>query len=254
MGVIRYLLEHDKIQHEYVRDYTNASLIVREDYGFEDGLFSGYDEANKKYNKSSWMYELDANGHALRDLNLKHPRCVLNMLEQHVERYTPEVITDLCGTPKEDFLEICGMPAETAARNKTATFLYALGWTHHTSSAQMIRGAAMIQLLLGNMGMSGGGVNALRGDFNIRGYTNLGLLSLRLPGYMNLPTKAQTSMAQYLVESTPAALQADQINYYKNTPKFFVSLMKDLWGANATAENQWGYDWLPKSDRNYDVF
>lgn len=253
MGVIRYLLANDKIQHEYVREYTSAALIVREDFEFDEGLFSGYDEPAKKYDKSSWMYELDAQGNARRDPEMQHPRCVLSLLKKHVERYTPEMVNQICGTSKEDFLEICGLLAGTSARNRTATFLYALGWTQHTSGAQMIRGAAMIQLLLGNIGMAGGGVNALRGHSNIQGYTDLGLLTLRLPGYMNLASDQQTTLAQYLRETTPVALQADQVNYWKNTPKFFVSLMKDLWGDKATAENDWGFDWLPKADRSYDL-
>ena len=253
MGVVRYLLANDKIQHEYVRDYTNAALILRDDYSFDEGLFSGYNEAGKKYDKSSWMYEFDEKGNAKRDESMQHPRCVLSLLKAHVERYTPELVNNICGTPKDEFLEICGILAETSARNRTATFLYALGWTQHTSGAQMIRGAAMIQLLLGNIGMAGGGVNALRGHSNIQGYTDLGLLSLRLPGYMNLPSDQQTTIGQYLQETTPKALQADQVNYWKNTPKFFVSLMKDLWGDKATAENSWGFDWLPKADRSYDL-
>ena len=253
MGVVNYLLSHDKIQHEYVRHYTNASLIVREDFSFDEGLFSGYDEASKKYDKSSWAYELGEDGFARRDPTLAHPRCVFNLLKEHVSRYTPELVSRVCGTPKDDFLEICRILGETSAPDKTATFLYALGWTQHTSGAQMIRGAAMIQLLLGNIGMSGGGINALRGHSNIQGYTDLGLLSIRLPGYMNLPTDQQTNLADYLQQTTPSALLPNQVNYYRNIPKFFVSLMKDLWGDRATAENGWGFDWLPKVDREYDM-
>lgn len=253
MGMVRYLLEHDKIQHEYVRDYTNAALIVREDFSFTDGLFSGYDESGKNYTNSSWAYEMDAQGHAKSDPSMQHPRCVLQLLRKHVERYTPEMVSDICGTPKEDFLEISEILAQTSARDRTATFLYALGWTQHTGGAQMIRGAAMVQLLLGNIGMSGGGVNALRGHSNIQGYSDLGLLSLRLPGYMNLPKDSQTTVQQYLQETTPKMLQADQVNYWKNTPKFFVSLMKDMWGDKATADNGWGFDWLPKADQSYDM-
>ena len=253
MGMVNYLITHDKIQHEYVRAYTNASLIVRPDYAFDDGLFSGYDAKKRSYDRSSWTYELDAQGFAKRDPTLSHPRCVWNLLKAHVSRYTPEMVTNICGTPKDDFLKICAILGETSAPDKTATFLYALGWTHHTNGAQMIRGSGMLQLLLGNIGMAGGGVNALRGHSNIQGYTDLGLLSLRLPGYMNLPSDEQTDLATYLKQTTPTALQADQVNYYKNTPKFFVSMMKSFWGDKATQANDWGFDWLPKWDDSYDI-
>ncbi|MEX5587321.1 formate dehydrogenase-N subunit alpha [Pseudomonas urmiensis] len=253
MGMVNYLLTHDRIQHEYVRAYTNASLIVRSDYSFDDGLFSGYDAKSKRYDRSSWAYELDEHGHARRDLSLSHPRCVFNLLKQHVSRYTPEVVSQICGTPMDDFLEICEIMASTSAPDKTATFLYALGWTHHTTGAQMIRGSGMIQLLLGNIGMAGGGVNALRGHSNIQGYTDLGLLSQRLPGYMNLPSDEQTTLATYLKQTTPSAQLPDQVNYYQHTPKFFISLMKSLYGDKATRDNDWGFDWLPKWDDSYDV-
>ncbi|MCF5570108.1 formate dehydrogenase-N subunit alpha, partial [Pseudomonas sp. PA-3-11C] len=253
MGVVNYLITHDKVQHEYVRAYTNASLIVKDSYSFDDGLFSGYDATKHAYDRSSWTYELDEHGFAKRDLTLTHPRCVWNLLKEHVSRYTPEMVTNVCGTPTADFLKIAEILGETSAPNKTATFLYALGWTHHTNGAQMIRGSGMIQMLLGNIGMAGGGVNALRGHANIQGYTDLGLLSLRLPGYMNLPSDKQTDIHTYLKEITPVAQLPDQVNYYKNMPKFFVSLMKSLWGDHATKENDWGFDWLPKWDESYDV-
>ncbi|CAH0649158.1 MULTISPECIES: formate dehydrogenase-N subunit alpha [Pseudomonas] len=253
MGMVNYLLTHDRIQHEYVRAYTNASLIVRSDYSFDDGLFSGYDAKSKRYDRSSWAYELDEHGHARRDMSLSHLRCVYHLLKQHVSRYTPEVVSQICGTPMEDFLEICEIMASTSTPDKTATFLYALGWTHHTTGAQMIRGSGMIQLLLGNIGMAGGGVNALRGHSNIQGYTDLGLLSQRLPGYMNLPSDNQASLDTYLKQSTPSAQLPDQVNYYQHTPKFFISLMKSLYGDKATRENDWGFDWLPKWDDSYDV-
>lgn len=253
MGIVNYLLQNDKIQHEYVKAYTNASLIVREDYNFEEGLFSGYDEDKKIYDKSSWTYERDAEGHALQDDTLQNPRCVLNLLKKHVERYTPEMVNTITGTKVEDFLHVCEQLASTCVPNRTATFLYALGWTHHTAGAQIIRGAAMIQLLLGNIGMAGGGVNALRGHSNIQGYTDLGLLSTRLPGYMDLPKDAQQTLEGYLSDITPKADVAGQVNFWKNTPKFFVSLMKDLYGEHATKDNNWGFDWLPKWDRSYDM-
>ncbi len=169
---------------------------MREDYPFEDGLFSGYDAEKRKYDKTTWNYELDENGFAKRDDTLSHPRCVWNLLKQHVCRYTPEVVENICGTPKADFLKVCELIAETSANDRTTTFLYALGWTQHSVGAQNIRTMAMVQLLLGNMGMAGGGVNALRGHSNIQGLTDLGLLSQSLPGYMTLPSEKQTDLQQ----------------------------------------------------------
>nr|WP_282558041.1 formate dehydrogenase-N subunit alpha [Providencia burhodogranariea] len=252
-GVIKYLLDNKKIQQEYVEAYTNASLIIREDYGFDDGLFTGYDAEKRQYDKTTWNYEMDENGFALRDPTLTHPRCVLNLLKEHVSRYTPEVVTNICGTPIEDFLQVCEYIAETSAKDKTASFLYALGWTQHTVGAQNIRTMAMIQLLLGNMGMLGGGVNALRGHSNIQGLTDLGLLSQNLPGYMMLPSEKQTTLESYLEANTPKMTQPGQVNYWSNYPKFFVSMMKTFYGDKAQKENSWGFDWLPKWDQIYDV-
>jgi formate dehydrogenase major subunit/formate dehydrogenase-N alpha subunit len=253
LGVIRYLLENDRIQHDYVRHYTNASLLIRDDYQFEDGVFSGYDAKKRQYDKSSWFYQLDEQGNALRDETLSHPRCVWNLLKKHVERYTPEMVNRLCGTSLADFKRICEILASTSVPDRTATILYALGWTHHTAGAQIIRAAAMLQLLLGNIGMAGGGVNALRGHSNIQGYTDLGLLSTNLPGYMPLPSEKQPDYQTYISQITPPALGVNEVNYWQNTPKFFISMMKSFWGEHATAENNWGYDWLPKWDRLYDV-
>lgn len=253
LGIIRYLLENDQVQHDYVRHYTNASLIIRDDYQFDDGLFSGYDDKKRQYDKSSWFYQLDEQGNALRDETLSHPRCVWNLLKAHVDRYTPEMVNRLCGTSVADFNRICEILASTSVPDRTATILYALGWTHHSAGAQIIRAAAMLQLLLGNIGMAGGGVNALRGHSNIQGYTDLGLLSTNLPGYMPLPSEKQPDYQTYISQITPPALGVNEVNYWQNTPKFFVSMMKSFWGDNATVENNWGYDWLPKWDRLYDV-
>ncbi len=252
-GVILYLMTNEKINREYVEAYTNASLIVREDFSFDDGLFSGYDAENRKYDKTTWNYELDENGFAKRDKTLSHPRCVWNLLKSHVSRYTPDVVTDICGTPKEDFLKVCEYLAETSAKDKTTSFLYALGWTQHSVGAQNIRTMAMIQLLLGNMGMAGGGINALRGHSNIQGLTDLGLLSQSLPGYLSLPSEKQTDLQTYLQASTPKSTVPGQVNYWGNYPKFFVSLMKSFYGDNARKENDWGFDLLPKWDKPYDV-
>ena len=251
-GVIRYLLEKDAIQHEYVKAYTNASFIVRDDFKFQDGLFSGYDEKSRKYDKSTWQYELDEMGYANVDETLQSPNCVLNLLKTHVDRYTVEAVSDITGTPKDVYLQICEMIASTATPTRTLTSLYALGWTQHSIGAQNIRTLAIIQLLLGNIGMPGGGVNALRGHSNIQGLTDLGLLSDQLPGYMNLAQDGETTRNAYLEKRTPKPLRPAQINYWYNYSKFHTSLLKAWYGKAATADNDFCYDWLPKVDQVYD--
>lgn len=253
-GVIHYLLEHDAINREYVKTYTNAAFIVREDFSFNEGLFSGYDEtkSENQYDRSSWAYERDQQGFAKVDQTLQHPRCVFNLLKQHVARYTPDVVSNLTGTPQEQFLAVCKAIASTAAPDRTMTSLYALGWTHHSVGAQNIRCMAMIQLLLGNMGMSGGGVNALRGHSNIQGLSDLGLLTDMLPGYITLPKDNEQTRAAYLEERSLKPLRPGQMSYWQHFPKFHTSLMKAWYGPAATRENDYAYDWLPKLDHFYD--
>jgi formate dehydrogenase major subunit len=252
-GVINYLLTHDKIQHDYVRSYTDFTFIVRDDFAFEDGLYSGYNADRRSYDRSSWDYERDTDGYVKTDPTLAHPRCVYNLMKQHYARYTPEVVERVCGTPKDKFLTVCGLLASTAVPTRAATILYALGWTQHSVGAQMIRCAAMMQLLLGNVGVSGGGLNALRGHSNIQGLTDLGLLSDLLPGYMNLPREQEQDYDTYAGARTLKPLRPNQMSYWQNFPRFYVSLMKAWWGDAATAENHWGFDYLPKIDKTYDM-
>ncbi len=252
-GVINYLLTNDKIQHDYVKNYTSAALLVREDTGFEDGLFNGYDEAKRSYDKSTWTYQMDKDGIAKVDPTLQDPNCVFQRMKKHYLRYTPEMVERTTGTPKASFLKVCEAIATTAVPDRTMTSLYALGWTQHSVGSQNIRSIAILQLLLGNMGMAGGGVNALRGHSNIQGLTDLGLLSHSLPGYLTLPTDGDPDLKTYLEKRTPKMTRPGQFNYWGNYPKFFVSLMKAWYGAAATKENDWAYDWLPKIDGAYDV-
>jgi formate dehydrogenase major subunit len=252
-GVIHYLLSNDKIQHAYVKAYTNAPFIVREDFKFEDGLFSGYDEAARKYDKKTWTYELGEDGYAKVDPTLQHPRCVYQLMKQHYSRYTPEVVSDITGAPKDRFLKACETIATTSVPDRTLTGLYALGWTQHSVGSQNIRAMAMVQLLLGNVGMSGGGVNALRGHSNIQGLTDLGLLSDLLPGYLTVPQEKDKDVDAYLGPRTLKPLRPGQMSYWQNYPKFFVSLQKAWWGDAATKENGWAYDYLPKLDKVYDM-
>ena len=248
MGVIRWCMENDKIQWDYVRNYTNASYLVREDFGWHDGLFTGYDEENRRYDQETWEYQIGDDGYVMTDPSLDDPRCVWNLLRQHVDVYTPEFVENLCGTPKERFLTICEMIGETSSPTKTMTSMYALGWTQHSKGAQNIRGMAMLQLLLGNIGVPGGGMNALRGHSNIQGLTDVGLMSNLIPGYLAIPSERETTFESYMSTRGNKPLRPNQMSYWQNYNKFFVSFMKSMWGDAATAENDWGYDWLPKLD------
>jgi formate dehydrogenase major subunit len=252
-GVINYLLSNDQIQHEYVKNYTDFSFIVREDFAFADGLYSGFDPAKGSYDKTSWDYERGKDGFVVTDPTLQHPRCVYNLLKQHYSRYTPELVERTCGSPKDKFLETCKLLASTSSPTRAATIMYALGWTQHTIGSQIIRTAAMVQLLLGNIGVAGGGVNALRGHSNIQGLTDLGLMSNLLPGYLVLPNESEQDYAAFIASKTQKPLRPNQMSYWQNYPRFHVSLMKAWWGAAATADNHWGYDYLPKLDRAYDM-
>jgi formate dehydrogenase major subunit len=252
-GVMNYLLTHDKIQHEYVKAYTNAAFILKEAYAFNDGLFAGYDAKGRKYDKTTWAYELDEQGFAKVDPTLQHPRCVFQAMKAHYARYTPEKVSEVTGTPKEVYLKICEMIAATSAPDKAMTSLYALGWTQHSVGSQNVRAIAMVQLLLGNIGMPGGGTNALRGHSNIQGLTDLGLLSNSLPGYLTLPNDPEQKYEEFLAKRTQKALRPGQLAYWSNYPKFHVSLMKAWYGANATKENDFAYEYLPKHDRPYDI-
>ena len=251
MGVIRYCIENDKVQWEYVKNYTSATYLVRDDFGWAEGLFTGYDEEKRDYDKTSWEYQIGEDGFVKTDPTLQDPRCVWNLLKAHVEPYTPEFVENLCGTPKDRYLKICAMIAETSARDKIMTSLYALGWTQHSKGAQNIRGMAMLQLILGNIGLPGGGVNALRGHANIQGLTDLGLLSHMLPGYMNLPNEREADFETYMSSRQNLPLIPDQTSFWRNTRKFMVSFLKSMWGEAATAENNWAYDYLPKLDIPY---
>jgi formate dehydrogenase major subunit len=252
-GLINHLLSRDAIQKEYVNAYTNAPFVVQEGYSFENGVFSGYDEAARKYDRSSWTYEKDPDGFAKVDPTLQHPRCVYQLMKKHYARYTPKVVAEVTGVPEDLFAKICETVASTAAPSRAMTHLYALGWTQHTTGSQNIRTMAMIQLLLGNMGIAGGGMNALRGHSNIQGLTDMGLLSDSLPGYLTLPGEKETDFQAYLEKRTLKPLRPGQMSYWQNYPKFHVSLMKAWYGKAATKENGWAFDWLPKLDKAYDM-
>ena len=253
-GVINYCISHDKVQYDYVKHFTNAGLIVNEGFEFKDGLFTGYDEAKRDYDRSTWTYQIGEDGYALSDETLQHPRCVWQLLKKHVSVYTPELVEKICGTPKEKFLKICEMIAECSSPTKNMTSMYALGWTQHSKGAQNIRTMCMLQLILGNVGVRGGGINALRGHSNIQGLTDIGLMSNLIPGYMNIPMENETDLNTYLSSRKFKPMRPNQVSYWQNYDKFFISFMKSMWGKAATKENDFAYDYLPKLDiANYDI-
>ena len=252
-AVVNYLLTNDKIHHEYVKNYTDFTFIVREDFAFDEGIYSGYDPQTRKYDKHTWDYEMGADGFVKTDPTLAHPRCVFQLMKQHYARYTPQMVERVCGTPQEKFLQIAEMMASTSTPTRAMTIMYALGWTQHSVGSQMIRQGAMVQLLLGNIGVAGGGMNALRGHSNIQGLTDLGLMTQLLPGYLNLPVDSEQTWEQFVAARALKPLRPNQLSYYQNADKFLVSLMKTWWGDAATADNHWAFDYLPKLDKFYDM-
>ncbi len=252
-GVINWLLSHDKIHHDYVKFNTDATFLLKPDFKLENGIFSGYDEAKRKYDKASWGYQLDENGHVKVDDSLQDPLCVYQQLKKHYSRYTPEMVSRICGTPQDKFLKVCEMLGEMSAPDKTSTILYALGWTQHSVGSQNIRTMAMIQLLLGNMGRPGGGVNALRGHSNVQGVTDMNAYAEVLSGYLSAPTDADDTFEKYLAKRTPKPMRPNQFNYWSNFPRFHISLMKSYYGKAATADNQYCYDWVPKLAGGFDA-
>ncbi len=254
LGMIRYCIDNNKVQWDYVKPFTNATFVVKEGYEFHEGLFSGYDPATRTYDRSTWDYDIGPDGFAVVDPTLQHPRCVWNLLKQHVAQYTPELVERICGTPKDKFLKVAAMVGEMSAPDKIMTSLYALGWTQHSCGAQNIRAMAMLQLILGNIGMRGGGMNALRGHSNIQGLTDLGLMSELIPGYLNMPHDSEPDLATYMKTRGFKPLRPGQISYWQNYRKFMVSFLKSMWGSAATADNDYHYDWIPKLDKPmYDV-
>jgi formate dehydrogenase major subunit len=243
-GLIRYAIENDLYFRDYVVHYTNASFLI--DPGFKtptdlDGLFSGYDPARRAYDRKSWAYQLDAEGNPKRDLTLKHPQSVFQLLRRHYGRYTVEMVERVCGIPRALFEETAKLFCGNSGPDKTGTITYALNLTQHTNGVENIRALAMLQLLLGNIGRPGGGVIALRGHANVQGATDLELLYHELPGYLPMPLRdAHPDLKTYLEKETPKG------GYWVNRPKFFISLLKAFYGDAATKDNEFGYQWLPK--------
>jgi len=260
----------------------------------EDGLYSGFDAATQTYDRSSWNYQEgndtggEAPAHAAApaaaaqspgttlgkaalpaiplpplppkvayDLTLQHPRCVYQLLKQQYSRYTPEMVERITGIPKDQFVKAADLftsVRKDGDMKKVATIMYAVGWTQHSFGTQIIRTAAMLQLLLGNIGRAGGGINALRGHSNIQGATDMGGVFDIWPGYLKVPNPTDVDLAAYLKRITPTPSKPepwDSFNYWSNTPKFAVSYLKAMYGDAATKENDFAFNYMPKVDRNY---
>lgn len=247
-GMIKHIIDNNMIQEEYVKYYTNASHIVNPDYSFKDGLFSGYNAEKRVYKKETWTTMKDAAGIPIHDYTLQDPQCVYQMLKKHYDRYTLDKVSSITGVSKEDLLLVYNEYGATGAKDKAGTECYALGWTHHTVGSQNIRTMAIIQLLLGNMGICGGGINALRGEPNVQGSTDHAILYNILPGYLKMPSGPVDTLAKYLDKYTSKSTDPQSANWYQNYPKYTVSFLKAVWGDQATPENEFGYSWLPKLD------
>ena len=247
-GMINYIFEKNKYFRDYVVHYTNAAFIVGPDFSFNEGLFSGYDRDKRKYNKDTWTLEKDGKGMPKRDMSLNDPRCVFQQLKKHYSRYNLDKVSSITGVSKENLLKVYEVYSATTGPDKAGTECYALGWTHHSVGSQIIRTMSIIQLLLGNMGIAGGGINAMRGEPNVQGSTDQAILYNILPGYLKMPSASLESLEHYLKKYTPESKDPQSANYYQNYPKFFVSFLKAMFDDKATNENGFGYNWLPKLD------
>jgi formate dehydrogenase major subunit len=288
-GMIRYALENNRIAKEYLLNFTNAAFIVNDQFKLpeDDGLFSGFNAQTQTYDKATWNYAGHGGGGGSNaapgytmgqaahppsggaptppplpatvdfDLSLQNPRCVYQLLKKHYSRYTPEIVERITGIPKDQFVKAADLftsVRKDGDTKKVATIIYAVGWTHHSFGTQIIRTAAILQLLMGNVGRAGGGVNALRGHSNIQGATDMAGIFDNLPGYLKVPIPADKTLADWVKRITPTPSKPDQwqsFNYWTNTSKFGVSFLKAMYGDAATKQNDFAFEYLPKVDRNY---
>ena len=258
-GMIKYVLEDiernpGNYNMVYVREYTNASFLINPDFKGPadlDGLFSGYNPGDRSYDKSTWQYQVDANNVPLKDKTLKDPNCVFQILKKHFARYGVDIVSKITGVKPDTFLEICRTFSATGKPGKSGSLMYAMGATQSTHGVQNIRSYAILQLLLGNIGISGGGINALRGESNVQGSTDHCLLAHILPGYLQQPTNKDETLEKLLSRVTPTSADPNSANWWQNTPKYMVSLLKSWYGNAASPENDFGYHYLPKTSKPY---
>jgi formate dehydrogenase major subunit len=234
--MINHIIVNKLYDEDYVVTHTNALFLGDKDFEFKDGVFSGYDEATHSYDTRTWGYDLDAKGYPRVAKSLDDPNCVFARLKTFVSRYTLEMGEKITGVPADQIKLI----AETMAKNKPGSILYALGMTQHTTGVQGIRSFTILQLLLGNIGKPGGGVNALRGEPNVQGACDMAVLYNYYPGYINSPVNADPTIYHYVRRNGIA------------DSKYLVNTLKAFFGDNATFENDFGYEWLPKRDEKKD--
>lgn len=259
-GMINYVLNDmennpESYNIEYVKQYTNAAFIVNSKFTFNDGLFG--EVADGKYTpatKATWQYA-DTKAPA-SDPTLKDPNCVFQLLKKHYSRYDVDTVCNITGTPVDIYMEVCRTFCASGQKGKAGTIMYAMGTTQHTYGTQNVRSYAILQLLLGNMGVAGGGINALRGTSNVQGSTDMCLLSHILPGYLAVPKESDTDLETYLKRVSPATITPQGLagdtssNWWGNYKKYIVSLLKAWYGEAATRDNDFRFNYLPKCDPN----
>ena len=289
-ALINYVISNDKVFLDYVRPYTNAATIVREEFRDTedlDGLFSGLDANGGVYDPESWQYEggtvaaasgerdsdyddvtdggssvaesgqshsrgsggTPLRGGWHRDETLQHPRCVFQILKRHYSRYTEEMVEQVCGVPPHLFREVAEAITANSGRERTTAFAYAVGWTQHTTGAQYIRTACILQLLLGNIGRPGGGIMALRGHASIQGSSDIPTLFDLLPGYIPMPHAHQHETLEKFIEADSA-----ERGYWANMSSYIVSLLKAWWGPAATPDNEFCFDYLPRITGSHSTY
>ena len=238
--LINYIIVNKLYDEDFVKTHTNALFLISTDFAFKDGLFSGFDEQTHSYDTKTWGYQLGAAAKPRVAASLDDPHCVFSRLGTFVSRYTPEMGERITGIPAPQIREI----AETVARNRPGTILYALGMTQHTTGVQGIRAFTILQLLLGNLGKPGSGVNALRGEPNVQGACDMGVLNNYLPGYMDYPAHTEPTLEAYTLKNGTG------------DRRFLINLLKAFFGDAATPENDFAYAWLPKRSaaKNYNTF
>jgi formate dehydrogenase major subunit len=176
------------------------------------------------------------------DATLQDRNTVFQILKRHYARYTPEMVERICGTPKDLFMKVAETITANSGREKTTAFVYAVGWTQHTTGVQLIRTAGMLQALLGNIGRPGGGIMALRGHATIQGCTDVATLYNIHPGYLSTPdaTKNHDTLRDYILTETQPT------SFWSNTPAYMISQLRAWFGDAGTPENDYLYDTLPK--------